>query len=215
MEFCQKIEYQKREEWFLRILVVGATGTIGSAVVEELKDCGEIIRASRTSSEVKVDITSEESIAKMFKEVGEIDALVSTTGRAHYAPLEELTPELNRVGVQSKLLGQINLVLLGLPYIKDRGSITLTTGVLMDDPILQGASAAMANGGVRAFVKAAALDMPRGIRINTVSPTVLAESKEKFGSFFEGFAPVPAKKVALAFRKSVLGAQNGKTFKVY
>lgn len=137
----------------MRILVVGATGTIGKAVVEEMKDRAEIICASRSKADIKVDITSVESIKQMFKEVGEIDALVSAAGGVHYTSLETLTPELNQIAVQSKLLGQINLVLLGLPYIKDNGSITLITGVLMDDPIKTGASAAMANGGVHAFVK--------------------------------------------------------------
>lgn len=151
----------------------------------------------------------------MFKEVGKIDALISTTGKAHYTSLETLTPELNRVATESKLLGQINLVLIGLPYIKDNGSITLTTGILMDDPIVTGASAAMANGGIQAFVKAAALDMPRGIRINTVSPNILEESIGKFGSLFERFEPVPVKRVALAYRNSVFGTQNGETIKVY
>lgn len=199
----------------LRILVVGATGTIGKAVVEEMKDRAEIICASRSKADIKVDITSVESIKQMFKEVGEIDALVSAAGGVHYTSLETLTPELNQIAVQSKLLGQINLVLLGLPYIKDNGSITLITGVLMDDPIKTGASAAMANGGVHAFVKAAAIDMPRGIRINSVSPTILEESFEDYGSMFEGFEPVPVKRVALAYKKSILGAHTGKTFYVY
>lgn len=199
----------------MRILVVGATGTIGKAVVEELRKDAEVIRASRNRSEVKVDITSTESIQKMFQEVGKIDALVSTTGAAHYAPLTELTPELNQIAVQSKLLGQINLVLLGLSYIRDQGNITLTTGILMDDPIPTGTSAAMANGGIQAFVKSAAFEMPRGIRINNVSPNIIEEALDKYGSFFQGYEAVTAKRVALAYRKSVFGGQTGQTYRVY
>lgn len=199
----------------MRILVVGATGTIGSAVVNEMKDEGEIIRASRNNADVQVDITSTESIMQMYEEVGKIDALVSTTGAAHFASVEELTPELNSIAVNSKLLGQINLVLLGLNHIRDNGSITLTTGILMDDPVVKASSAAMANGGVRAFVKSAAVEMPRGIRINSVSPNVLEESVDHYGPFFKGFEPVPAKRVALAYRKSILGAQTGQSYYVY
>ncbi|MGF6952809.1 NAD(P)-dependent dehydrogenase (short-subunit alcohol dehydrogenase family) [Neobacillus sp. B4I6] len=199
----------------MRILVVGANGTIGTAVVNELKGDAEVIKASRSNSDIKVDITSTDSIKRMFKEIGEIDALVSTTGAAHFGPFEELTPELNSIAVNSKLLGQINLVLLGLPYIRDNGSITLTTGILMDDPIVGGASSAMANGGVRAFVKSAAIELPRGIRINSVSPNVLEESMDHYGPFFQGFESVPAKRVALAFRKSILGAQTGQSYYVY
>ncbi|KXH83913.1 short chain dehydrogenase [Sporosarcina sp. HYO08] len=199
----------------MKILVIGAKGTLGSAVVEELKDIGEIIQASRTHADIKVDITSPESIQQMFEEVGEIDAIVCTAGAAHFGPVEKMTPELNRIAVESKLLGQINLVLLGLPYIRDNGSITLITGILMDDPIVNGASSAMANGGVRAFVSSAAIELPRGIRINSVSPNVLEESLEKYGPSFEGFKAVPAKDAALAFRKSVLGAQTGQSYTVY
>ena len=199
----------------MKIVVIGATGAVGSAAVEELKGEADIISAGRSSGDVRVDITSPDSIRNMFEEVGEIDALVSATGAAHFAPVGELTPEQNRIAVDSKLLGQVNLVLLGLPYIKDNGSITLTTGILMDDPVPQAASAAMANGGVRAFVKSAAIELPRGIRINTVSPNVLEKSLGKYGAFFEGFEPVSAKRVGLAFRKSVFGAQTGQSYEVY
>lgn len=199
----------------MKLLVVGANGTLGTAVVHEMKDTAEIIQASRKNSPIKVDITSTDSIRNMFEEVGKIDALVCTAGTAHFGAIEELTPELNSIAVNSKLLGQVHLVLLGLPYILDNGSITLTTGILMDDPILKGTSSAMANGGVRAFVKSAAIELPRGIRINSVSPNMLEESKEKYGSSFEGYEPVPAKRAALAFRKSILGAQTGQSYTVY
>ncbi|WP_085991006.1 short chain dehydrogenase [Oceanobacillus senegalensis] len=200
----------------MKVLVVGATGTIGKAVVNEMQgDNVEIITASRNNSDVKVDITSEESIKNMFEQVGKMDALVSTTGAAHFGPVAEMTTEQNLVAVNSKLLGQINLVLLGLDYIEDNGSITLTTGILMDDPLVNAASAAMANGGVRAFVKSAAIELPRGIRINSVSPNMLEESKEKYGSLFVGTEPVKGKSVALAFKKSILGAQTGQSYNVY
>lgn len=200
----------------MKILVVGASGTIGKAVVQELTaDDVEIIKASRNNSDVEVDITSIESMKAMFEKVGKIDALVSTLGSAHFGLVEEMTPEQNQIAVNSKLLGQINLVLLGLDYIRDKGSMTLTTGILMDDPLVGAASAAMANGGVRAFVKSAAIELPRGIRINSVSPNVLEESIEKFGSLFVGFEPVKAKSVALAFKKSIYGAQTGQSYNVY
>lgn len=199
----------------VKILIVGASGTIGQAVAEELGSKHEIIRASRHDADVHVDITSVASIEKMYAEVGQVDAIISATGGAHFAPLTEMTPELNDVAIESKLKGQIHLVLLGLNALKDGGSFTLTTGIMMDDPILQGASAAMANGGIRAFVKSAAIEMPRGIRINSVSPNVLQESLGKYGDFFAGFEAVPAKRVALAYRKSVEGAQTGHNYEVY
>lgn len=199
----------------MKIIVVGASGTIGQAVVEELGKKHDIIRAGRNGIDVKVDMTSVESIKKMYSQVGKVDAVISAAGGAHYAPVSELTPELNEIGINYKLKGQINLVLLGMDYVNDHGSFTLTTGILMDDPIPQAASAAMANGGVKAFVKAAAIEMPRGIRINCVSPTVIQESFHKFADMFPGFKPVPASRVALAYKKSVEGAQTGQNYEVY
>ncbi|WP_098745929.1 short chain dehydrogenase [Paenibacillus sp. EZ-K15] len=199
----------------MKIIMVGASGTIGQAVAKELGKNHEIIRAGRNGTDVTVDITSVDSIKNMYEQVGKVDAVISATGGAHFASITELTPELNEIGIESKLKGQINLVLLGMDYINDSGSFTLTTGIMMDDPIPQGASAAMANGGVKAFVKSASIEMPRGIRINSVSPNVLQESLGKYGEFFPGFEAVPASRVALAFKKSVEGAQTGQNYEVY
>jgi NAD(P)-dependent dehydrogenase (short-subunit alcohol dehydrogenase family) len=199
----------------MRILIVGATGTVGRAVRAELEKRHEIVTAGRGVADITVDITSVESIKKMYETVGRIDAVISATGSTHFGPLTELTPELNEKSIDSKLKGQINLVLLGLNHINDGGSFTLISGITMDDPIAGGASAAMAAGAIQAFVKAAAVDMPRGIRINNISPNVLEESLEKYDAFFPGFGAVPGSKVAQAFRKSVEGVQTGQTYRVY
>ncbi|HAM1278103.1 TPA: short chain dehydrogenase [Listeria monocytogenes] len=199
----------------MKILLIGASGTLGSAVKERLEKKAEVITAGRHSGDVTVDITSVDSIKKMYEQVGKVDAIVSATGSATFSPLTELTPEKNAVTISSKLGGQINLVLLGINSLNDNGSFTLTTGIMMEDPIVQGASAAMANGAVTAFAKSAAIEMPRGIRINTVSPNILEESWDKLESFFQGFVPVLAAKVARAFEKSVFGAQTGESYKVY
>ncbi|BFH69063.1 short chain dehydrogenase [Paenibacillus dendritiformis] len=199
----------------MKILIVGASGTIGRAVAAELEARHDIIRAGRRGPDVQVDITDTDSILAMYKATGEVDAVVSAAGSAYFGPLADMTPEQNELSIGSKLKGQVNLVLLGHPYVRDRGSFTLTTGIMMDDPILQGASAALANGGVQAFVKAAAIEMPRGIRINSVSPNVLQESMDVYGAFFPGFDPVPARRVALAYRKSAEGAQTGQSYEVY
>lgn len=199
----------------MKILVVGASGTIGKEVTKKLERDHDVIRAGRSSADVSVDITSADSIKNMYEQIGKIDAVVNAAGGATFSPLTELTPDKNEKGIQSKLKGQINLVLLGLDYVNDNGSFTLTTGIMMDDPILQGASAAMANGGVKAFVKSAAIEMPRGIRINSVSPNAVQESWERLRGFFPGFEAVPASSVALAFKKSVYGAQTGQNYEVY
>lgn len=200
----------------MRILVVGGNGTIGKAVVAKLQaENYEVLTAGRSSGDIQVDITSPESIEEMFKKVGNVDAIISTAGAAKKVLVEEMTPADNMVAVQSKLLGQINLALIGQTYLRNNGSITLTTGIMKDDPIAAGASSAMANGGVAAFVKAAAIDFTRGIRINCVSPNVLEESYDRLKESFKGFVPVPAEHVATAFLKSVAGKQTGQEYQVY
>jgi NAD(P)-dependent dehydrogenase (short-subunit alcohol dehydrogenase family) len=199
----------------MRVLLIGATGTIGSAVQKELVSRHEIISAGRTRMDVFVDITSPESIKQMYEKVGKVDAVISTAGATYFGFLKELTPENNEISIQSKLKGQVNLVLLGLAHVNNGGSFTLTTGIIMDDPIVGGASAALVGGAIQAFVKSAAIEMPRGLRINNVSPNVVEESLDKYGPFFPGFESVPASRVAKAYLKSVEGAQTGQTYRVY
>lgn len=146
----------------------------------------------------------------MYDQVGMVDAVISTAGGAKFSPVSELTPEVNAEGIEDKQKGQINLVLLGMNYIKDNGSITLTTGIMMDDPIIQGSSIAMVNGAIKYFVQASAGEMPRGIRLNSVSPNVVEESWDKLKDYFSGFKPTPAKDVALAYKKSLYQKQSGK-----
>lgn len=199
----------------MKILIVGATGTLGTAVRRELEQNHEIITAGRKGADVTVDMSVPESIIAMYEAVGKVDAVICTAGQAYFGPLQELTPERNEIAVLGKLKGQINLVLLGLDHVHDQGSFTLTTGIIMDSPIVGGISSAMAGGAIKAFVQSAAIEMPRGIRINHVSPNVLEESMDTYGPYFPGFEPVPARRAALAFRKSVEGAQTGQTYTVY
>jgi len=199
----------------MRILLIGATGLLGNAIMNELKEDHEIIRAARHNADVEVDVTKPDSIKKMYQHTGKVDAVISATGSAHFGPLKEMTPKLNEISIESKLKGQVNLILLGMDYVNDAGSFTLTTGVIMDEPIYQGASSAMANGAVQAFIKSAATEAPRGIRINSISPTVFQESSEDLQNFFPGFEPIPLSKVALNFRKSVEGVQTGQSYKIY
>ncbi len=205
----------RKEVFHMNILVVGASGTIGGEIVKQLEHENEIIRAGRNGADIQVDLTSVDSIKNMYQQIGKVDAVINASGRATFAPLTQLTPEMNTTGIESKQKGQINLVLLGLDHVTDGGSFTLTTGVMMDDPIRQGASAAMANGAVKHFVKAAAIEMPRGIRINSVSPNAVEESWERLKHYFIGFKAVPARRVALAYVKSVYGAQTGQNYEVY
>lgn len=196
----------------MRILVVGGTGTIGQSVVSKLSLRHEVIIAGHQNGEVRVDIADRGSIEKMFQHVGKVDAVVSTTGKVHFGVFPEITEEQYVLGLNNKLMGQVNLVSVGLNYLNDEGSFTLTSGILNRDPIRFGSSAAMVNGAIDGFVKGAAIEMPRGLRINAISPTVVAESMGKYADFFRGFVPVEAAVVAHAYVKSVEGAQSGQVY---
>lgn len=198
----------------MRVLIAGASGTIGRAVKEELEQRHEVITAGRTSGDVRLDITDTDSIRAAFAEAGPLDAVVSTTGTVRFAPFAELDSAGYEIGLRDKLMGQVNLVLIGRDSISDGGSFTLTTGALDRDPIIAGSSASMVNGAINAFVMAAAIEMPRGQRINAVSPGVIEEAMEAYAPYFRGFEPVPAARAALAYSKSVEGARTGMVFRV-
>jgi len=198
----------------MKILVVGASGTIGRAVVAELAERHDVIAAGRTSGDVSLDMTDEASIRAAYQEIGTVDAVVSAAGHVKFAPFADMHAADYDIGIKDKLMGQVNLVLIGRDFIADGGSFTLTTGVLDSDPIRMGSSASMVNGAVNGFVIAAAIEMPRGMRINVVSPGVITEAMPDFAPFFRGFEPVPAARAALAYAKSVEGAQTGQIFRV-
>ena len=193
----------------MRILIVGGSGTVGRAAAAELGRRHEVVIAGRSSGDITVDVMSEESVKAMYAKLGKVDAVVTTVGHVHFGPVATMTPEQFRKGLDDKLMGQVNIVLLGLNNVSDNGSFTLTSGILDRDPVLQGANAAVVNGAIGAFVKGAAIEMPRGIRINAVSPGLLEDSAVKYDGFFPGHEPVSAARVGLAFAKSVEGALTG------
>jgi NAD(P)-dependent dehydrogenase (short-subunit alcohol dehydrogenase family) len=196
----------------MRILIVGASGDVGQAAAKALSGRHEIITAGRNSGDVRVDIADRGSIDAMYRTIGKVDAVVSTTGSVHFGPLTEFTEAQFMLGLGHKVMGQVNLVLAGLQHVTDGGSFTLTSGVLDRDPIRMGAGAAMANGALGGFVVGAAIEMPRWLRLNVVSPGMLETSQERYGSWFPGHVPVPAERVGLAYAKSVEGALTGKVF---
>nr|WP_294862280.1 short chain dehydrogenase [uncultured Fluviicola sp.] len=198
----------------MKIILVGASGTMGTHLSNAFGKEHEVIKAGSKSGDVLVDITSTESIEKLFKQVGAFDALISTAGPTHVGPWKTLTNETFRKGVEGKMMGQINLVLIGQHYINPKGSFTLITGALSHDPQLNFANASAANGAVEGFVRAAAIELENGIRINAVSPTVIEDSPQYF-PYFPGDIPVTMKQLEYGFRKSVFGANTGQIIKPY
>lgn len=197
----------------MKIILVGASGTIGQAVIKELGERHEIVSVGSKSGDAQVDMSSADSIKSMYEKIGPFDSLICSAGNAHFGPLTEMKEEEFYIGIKSKLMGQVNLVLQGLPHIADNGSFTLTSGALSQDPIPFGSSVSMVNAGVEGFVLGASIEFPRGIRINAVSPNVVEESLPNFGQYFRGHVPVPAARVALAYSKSVEGKLTGKVIR--
>lgn len=204
----------------LRILLVGASGTLGKAIFEELGERHEIVAAGRESASLNLDITDPGSIRAAFEKAGKLDAVICAAGEVAFAPLSEfkaarIGESLHTKGLENKLMGQVNLALTARDFLADRGSITLTTGILSEIPIAAGSSASLVNAAVEAFVRASAIELERGLRINCVSPNVLKEAMGSYAPFFRGFEAVPAARAALAFSRSVEGLQTGQIYKVY
>jgi NAD(P)-dependent dehydrogenase (short-subunit alcohol dehydrogenase family) len=196
----------------MKFLVVGSTGLIGSYVAKTLSKHGTVIGVSRTT-QISADVKDPASIKAMYEKVGKVDAVASCIGKVAFKPIAELTYEDYLMGLKDKALGQVELVRAGIDFLNDGGSFTLMTGVLARDPIPAGSVAALANGAIESFTLAAAIDLPRGLRINTVSPNVLVEATSYHASF-PGFHQVTAQSVADAYVKSILGKQTGQIYKL-
>jgi len=204
----------------LRILLVGASGTLGRAVAAELGQRHDVVTAGRSGGDVRIDIGDAASVISAIEQAGPIDALACAAGSVNFRPLEAIAPagiadSVYALGLANKLLGQVNLALAARGTLRDGGSITLIGGILAEVPIVAGSSASMVNGALEAFVRAAAIELPRGLRINVVSPTLLTESVPSFGPFFRGFEPVTAARAALAYSRSIEGKETGQVFRVF
>jgi len=197
----------------MKIIIVGASGTMGKFLTNVLeKENHEIVKANRSSGDIQVDITSAKSIEEMYKKVGDFDALISTAGPTFVGSWKNLNDQTFRTGIDGKMMGQINLALIGQQYIQPKGSFTLITGALTYEPQRNFANASTANGAVEGFVRAAAIELENGIRINAVSPTVIEDSPQYF-PYFPGEIPTTMKQLEFGFRKSLFGAITGHIIK--
>jgi len=196
----------------MRILVIGGAGTIGRAIVQAFGDAHDVIVASRSHGPLTVDLASPASVRELFQRTEPVDAIVCAAGQAKFAPLADLTDADFAFSLANKLMGQVSVVRFGLDAVRDGGSITLTSGVLAQQPMPGSAAISLVNAGVEGFARAAALEAPRGIRVNVVSPPWVSETLTAMGRDPSGGAP--AAKVAQAYVDSVTGTQNGATIAV-
>jgi NAD(P)-dependent dehydrogenase (short-subunit alcohol dehydrogenase family) len=196
----------------MRILIIGATGTIGQAVVKNLGARHEVVAASHSKSALKADITKTESLRALFQSVGLVDAIVSVAGSAKFAPFANLTESDFQFCLENKLMGQVNIARLGLAHVRDGGSITLTSGVLSKKPMPGSAAISLVNAGLEAFARAAALELPRKVRINVVSPPWVTETLIAYK--MDPSWGQPASVVAGLYAQAVEGTTNGETLEL-
>ena len=198
----------------MKIIIVGGTGTLGSKIADEFGKRHDIIKAGSKSGDFQVDITSSDSIRSFYKQIGSFDALVSAAGGGHFGPFEEMKEEDFYKGIRSKMMGQINLVMIGKDYIADHGSFTLTSGILHNDPVPGGVGLSILNGALNSFAVAAATELKRGIRLNVISPGLVEDSEKDLGAFFPGHMPISMNRMVSGYVKSVESKLSGKVIEL-
>jgi NAD(P)-dependent dehydrogenase (short-subunit alcohol dehydrogenase family) len=191
----------------MRVLLIGATGTIGRAVTAALSPSHEIVAASRNKCEYRVDLSDPASIREMYRKVGKVDAVISAAGVAKFGPLQSLTDADFELSLRNKLMGQVNLVRLGFDHVADGGSFTLTSGTLSRRPMVGSGAISLVNAGIEGFVRAAALEAPRRIRVNAVSPGWITETLKALGR--DASQGTPAATVARAYVRALEGSGTG------
>jgi NAD(P)-dependent dehydrogenase (short-subunit alcohol dehydrogenase family) len=197
----------------MKIILIGASGTIGSHIAGALEKDHQLIKVGSKSGDLRININDPVSIKAMYDQVGSFDALVCAAGDGYFGPFKSMTDANFRISVDGKLMSQVNLVLIGQHYITPKGSFTLTSGSLADDPVPFAASLSAVNAAINGFVRGAAIELENNVRINAVAPGVVEASPAYF-PYFPGHIPATMHRVTQAYVKSVLGSQTGKTFVV-
>ena len=199
----------------MRLLIIGGNGTVGKPVTNYFSKDHEVIVGARNSGDLAIDIGDSNSIKKGLEQVGKLDAIVCIAGEAKWDDFGELNEQDYYIGIKSKLMGQVNLVRIGQHYLNKNGSITLSTGILADDPVVKTTSAAMVNGAIHSFVRALRLELTNGIRVNAVSLGLVEDAYEKYQDYFPGHNPISMKKAVNAYIRSAVGKGNGEIIRVY
>lgn len=99
----------------MRIAVIGATGTIGRAIVQVLER-HEVVSVGHRQGAHRVDLADPASIRRLYESLGEVEAVVCAAGAAAFGPLADLKDSDFELVIRNKLLGQVNLVRQGVAH---------------------------------------------------------------------------------------------------
>ena len=193
----------------MRVLLVGATGLLGSEIKRLLEPQHEVITASRKGSDVSVDLSDKASIVGMFDKVGKVGAVVCVGGAAKFAPLDTLTDDDYAFSFANKLMGQVNLVRCAIGHVDEGGSVTLTSGTLAQQPMVGSAAVSIVNAGIEGFARAAALELQGKMRVNVVSPGWVSETLESMGK--DPSQGIAAADVAKVYKRAIDEPITGQT----
>lgn len=194
----------------MKIIIVGASGKIGVEVDKALSSNHDIIRVGRRSGDVQCDYTDVQSVRDMFEAVGTFDSLISVAGGdSTFKPFQDLEDADYTYGFDRKFLGQIRFLKLGERFAQDGGSFVFTSGFLSHYPNPYSIATGPLNAAIDTFVKNTAPLLPRGIRVNIVSPAPIVESGQ------ESKGLVTAAGTAKLYVEAVEGKMTGQVLRAW
>lgn len=194
-----------------KIIIVGSTGTIGKKVIELLENDYEVVTINRTSGDYQADIQDTDTLEAIFKSIGHFDGLIATSGYGKWGTMDEHTIQDYHDGLNSKLMGQVNLVTISRKYANEGACFVLTSGILAQYPVEGGISLSMINAAIEAFVRGAALEM-KNMRINAVSPSFAKETMDLMG--MDSSTGVPAIEFATLYKQAIEEGRTGYIYRV-
>lgn len=199
----------------MKILLIGASGTLGSKIRKRLEDDNEIIGVGRSSGDIQADITDPASINSLFRKAVNLDAVIVTAGSAPMKPLDEMENDDFMEGIKSKMMGQINVALTAMEYLNEAGSVTLTSGILAEDPIPNGTILSTVNNAVNGFVIGSYGEfLQKNLRINVVSPALVEDSADELQDYFPGHTPAKMNEVVDGYEKTLKTLITGQIIRI-
>lgn len=194
----------------MKILVFGASGKIGTQVVEQLSPDHQVIRVGSRSGDIIADYTDETAVRSAFEQAGSLDAvIVAVGGDSQFKPYEELSDEDFRFGAERKLVAQFRIVTMAQAFLNPGGSITLTSGFLSHYPNPYSLATGPFNAAIDTYVRQMAPMLGNQLRLNVVSPAPVVEPARA------GKGLVTAEETARYYLDAVLGNETGKVFRAW